>query len=131
MAPYKYDPGVNRWRHHWHFRYAGFRPDTKSGARGKCSCAITQEIAQALLDNAVPGTVLKGGHPAEFYAVYEGEVYVAVPTVLGQSYHGYPWRGDCNPNQFLPQKLIEALAACAAKAGDAKRFKVWMKKYHP
>jgi hypothetical protein len=131
MPPYAYDSAACRHKHDWEHPRAGFRPDTKRGAVGKCNNTITQTIAQGLLDQAVPGLVSKNGHPEEFYAVHEGEVYVAYPTEHGKSYHGFPWRGDGNPNQFLPDEIRQILEARAQQSGHGKRFKEWMRKYHP
>ncbi|CAB5646679.1 Uncharacterised protein [Pseudomonas putida] len=62
-------------------------------------------------------------YPEEVYAVYDGAIYVAVPTRAGYSYHGYPYKGTLN------KRLVKKLQEKAEKADCAAKFRKWVKEY--
>lgn len=72
------------------------------GSGRKCSSKITDAVAAELLRDSlrdrlyVEDSLVEGDddliYPEEVYAVYDGAIYVAVPTRAGYSYHGYPTR---------------------------------------
>jgi hypothetical protein len=122
VGKYLYDRGDNRHKHHWNKPEAGFHPSHR-GPIGKCSNKINQELAQTLLDEGIEYRSEDFDYPEKIYNVYEGVPYVAVPTLPGVSYHGYPWRGR------MPRRILRRLEAMAADEGYADQFKSWLKDY--
>lgn len=78
----------------------------------KCSCKITQDVAQTLLDEGIPFRDEDDDpFPRKIYNVFEGIPYEAVPTEAGRSYHGYPWRGR------MPRKILNEAARSPGESG--------------
>ena len=103
---------------------------TDRGPVGKCAKSIDQEGAERLLNDGVPFLEsADSGWPARIYGVYQGAIYEAVPTTPGESYHGYPWRGDLPGRSPLPRSLRKALEARAASQNEEREFKQWLTKY--
>lgn len=126
--PYFYDPAEHRIKHCSAEPLASF-DENGSGVISKCPSTLSKVDAQALLQNGVPDMDdLQDGHPKRIYAVYDGVVYQAVPTILGKSYHGYPWRGRPGHNR-LPRFVKRELERRASEQGCLKKFKDWMKQY--
>jgi len=120
-AQWKYERGEGRTKHCWNKPYAGFVPGRR-GQVGKCANTITDDIAQDLLRDGFP--LDDGGDwPEKLVNVYQGCVYMAVPTRPGQSYHGYPYRGR------LPMSILAKLECRAGESGYQQEFKRWKKKY--
>lgn len=131
-SEWMYDRADHRWKHCWNQPYADFAP-RHWGQVGKCSNQITDAIATELLQGAmrdelyVEDSLTEGDdetfYPEEVYAVYDGAIYVAVPTRAGISYHGYPYKGTLN------KRLVKKLQAKAEEADCAAKFKKWVKEY--
>lgn len=126
-----YDRGDGRYKHCWNKPYAGFVPGYK-GSIGKCSCNITQDIAQNILNKGIPFFFVKKSgreYPRYIYCVYGGVIYEAVPTVPGISYHGYPWRGDLKGRTKIPHSIMKKLRKIAEEDGFLQEFDKWKKTY--
>ena len=131
FSEWKYDRGDGRYKHRWKKPYAGFVPGSK-GSVGKCSCNITQDIAQEALNKGIPFLVVERGgkkYPKYIYCVYNGVIYEAVPTLPGVSYHGYPWRGDLKGRTKIPRSIMKKLRKIAEKDGCLQEFDKWEKIY--
>ncbi|MBB3272758.1 hypothetical protein FHW75_003954 [Pseudomonas sp. OG7] len=127
-----YDRADHRWKHCWNKPHADFVP-RYWGQVGKCSNQISDEVATDLLqdslrdglyveDSLVPGDD-DSLYPEEVFAVYDGAIYVAVPTRPGISYHGYPYKGTLN------KRLMKKLQDKAEKADCSAKFKKWVKEH--
>ncbi len=126
MNSYLYDPGEHRTKHCGSSVSAHFERNG-SIKIGKCPSSLSRQVAQALLQTGIPDTdSLENGHPKRIYAVYDGVVYQAVPTMLGISYHGYPWHGRPGDNR-LPRVIKRELEQRAAEAGCSDKLKKWLK----
>jgi hypothetical protein len=98
---------------------------------GKCPKSITDQVAQNLLNQAVPepdpfrlpGRV--SAWPKRLYAVHKGVIYEAVPTIPGKSYHGYPWRAREGRGP-LPTEVIDRLRNMANDEGCLEQFEEWL-----
>lgn len=126
---WRYERGEGRTKHRWQHDYAGFVP-AERGACGKCASSINQELAEQLLNEGVPFAEM-GDHdwPSRIYAVYQGAIYEAVPTIPGTSYHGYPRRGDLPGRTPLPRAILRKLEAKALERNEANELKQWLKQY--
>jgi hypothetical protein len=103
-----YEPDPRR-KHSWNKPMAGF-VEVNGVQVAMCSSLITIEIAQRMLDEGyrwVPiGSIDE--HPQRIYAIFDGVVYRATPTVPGTSYHGFPEiRIRLPPDPGLKQWLLE------------------------
>src|SRR5690554_2428452 len=111
-----YERGEGRTKHCWNQPRAGFEP-SRRGQVGKCSNQITDAVATELLNEGLPDedgrqrSQENKSYPQRIYNVFDGAIYVAVPTQPGKSYHGYPVRGP------LPRKLLKKLRQKAEEAG--------------
>lgn len=115
-------------KHHWEEDYPGF---IRVGGEivGKCPKTLTTTIAEDLLNRqSVPyhNPRAPGPNPDRLYVVHEGMVYRAVPTVAGQSFHGFP---------ELPQKLRELpkavrnkILSLAEELGCKESVEEWLSK---
>jgi len=56
-------------------------------------------------------------------------IYEAVPTLPGVSYHGYPWRGDLKGRTKILRSIIKKLRKIAEKDGCLQEFEKWEKTY--
>lgn len=110
--------------------YAGFQPSSK-GPVGKCSNTIQEAEAQQLLNEgiAVPDNTDEH-YPQRIVNQHKGAIYVAVPTVPGRSYHGYPWRADLDP-RGLPMKVLHELKKRAEASGCLTEYKKWIRDFGP
>ena len=122
-----YDRGDDRWKHCWNKPHASFVPGRR-GQVGKCSNQITDSIATDLLRGGLydKDLLVEGDdcfYPEEVFAVYDGAIYVAVPTRPGISYHGYPYKGSLN------KRLVKKLQEKADEADCGVKFKKWVKEY--
>jgi hypothetical protein len=114
-------------KHHWGELRAGFLR-VGSADVGKCPQSMALSTAQALMDEAVPWFPLRWtkSYPQRLYAVLEGVVYRATPTVPGFSYHGFPE----HPSRFatggnaaeVKRRLLER----AAELDCEKEVRAWM-----
>ena len=85
---------------------------------------ITDFVAQQLLDDGVEYRESDTDeHPAAIYNVFRGVPYEAAPTRLGESFHGYPWRGR------MPEVVLDELGRRAEANGDGRAFRNWVKQY--
>lgn len=129
MPGWKYERGEGRHKHRWHHDYAGFKPSEK-GQVGMCPKSITQEIATEILNAGVPDYEDENDpYPAKIFSVYKGVIYEAVPTIPGQSWHGYPWRGNLKGRPPLPRRIKRKLREMAETSDYKKEFEQWLKKY--
>lgn len=126
---WRYDRGQHRHKHRWKFDYAEFQPSRK-GYVGKCPKHITRELAEKIVNSGVPVYEVEGSpYPERIYAVYQGTIYEAVPTVPGKSYHGYPWRGDLPGRTPPPRRVFRELEQNAKNDGTLEEYKRWLKKF--
>jgi hypothetical protein len=95
---------------------------------GVCPSTLSKQEAERLLRHGAPDLSPGAEHPARIYAVHEGVVYEARPTVPGVSYHGFPWRGRPNHNR-LPRPIKRALRTQAERAGYLDAFNQWLDQY--
>jgi hypothetical protein len=95
---------------------------------GKCPADVTREVAQQLLNEGIPFHSPRKPHPAKIYNIYKGVVYEAVPTLPGQSYHGYPWKKMPGRN-ILTNDIIRQLKEKAIANGCLDDFQKWMKQH--
>jgi len=124
-----YERGEGRRKHRWGKDYAGFVPGEK-GPIGKCPSSIDQATAEILLNRGVPFYESPdAGSPARIYSVHRGVIYESVPTTPGESYHGYPWRGDLPGRSPLPRAILKQLQQQAESTNDLQAFKLWLRKY--
>jgi hypothetical protein len=127
QAHWQYERGEGRHKHCWAKDEAGFHPSPK-GLVGKCHASITNDIAVNLLRNGVvyyaPGSLFV----EHVYAVYRGTIYEAAPTRIGESFHGYPWRGDLGGGG-LPPRILRRLRDMATRQGCIKEFEQWLTTY--
>lgn len=120
---YAYDRGEHRTKHCWSHPHAGFVPSVR-GPIGKCSNRLTDALALELLNQGLPFRQNPDSpHPDAIYNIFEGVPYVAVKTVEGISFHGYPHRGR------MPERIRQALESRAESSGHAREFRRWMKDY--
>jgi hypothetical protein len=127
ILPYRYEPGEHRTKHcgcepHVHFRNDG------SSVIGMCPASLSKQEAEYLLQSGILEARPGSDHPTRIYAVHEGVPYEARPTVLGKSYHGFPWIGRPGHNR-LPRPIKRELQARAEKTGYLKVFNKWMDLY--
>ena len=128
LDQYRYDPGEDRHKHHGRKPFPYFREEG-SVTVGMCPSTISHEVAERLLHTGVadfdpdqPSTP-----PARVYAVHEGVVYEARPTLPGSlSYHGFPWRGRPRHNR-LPRAVKRVLRERAEHSGFLSVFKEWLR----
>lgn len=119
---------------HTPLRLSRFRPNSLGSERhgtayvGKCDCRITEEVAEQNLNRGIPDPADAPGHPPRIYVLYDGVIYVAVPTNPGVSYHAYPWRGDI-PGRRIPRRVLSGLKRIAADRGELSKLNQWLKDY--
>ncbi|MBS0602653.1 MAG: hypothetical protein JSR94_15640 [Proteobacteria bacterium] len=123
---WEYDPGEPRHKH------CGNKPEAEfvgsgSGLIGKCSSSIDHQTAWRLLNEGIP---LEGTQdsPQKIVNVFMGVIYVAVPTVPGRSFHGYPWRRRPG-NHGMPRQMLKKLRARAEQDGYVRQFDDWVRDY--
>ena len=121
---FRYDPAEHRVKHCWNKPDAGFQ-EIGSGIVGKCPNTLTKQQAEELLRHGIPYVREGGLHPSRIYAVHDGVIYEAVPTVPGVSYHGYPWRKSPGRNA-IPRLILETLELRATEQNQLRQFKDWM-----
>jgi len=124
MAEFRYDAGEHRVKHCWNKPEADFE---KMGAAvvGKCPNTLSKQDAELLLRDGVPLVREGETYPARVYAVHEGVIFEAVPTIPGVSYHGYPWRRTPGRNP-IPSHILSELEQRAVAQGQLRQFKDWM-----
>lgn len=129
VTQWRYERGEGRYKHRWNKDEAGFVPEDK-GMVGKCPESITEELATKILNQGVPYFDDPDDQiPAKIYSVYKGVIYEAVPTQLGISWHGYPWRGDLKGRRPLPAKIIRKLRQQSEESGYTREFEQWLTQY--
>ena len=129
MSTWRYDPGEGRKKHAWSRDEAGFEPLGK-GPVGKCPISISPEEAESLLNEGLP--VYEDGDekvPVRIYNVRNGVIYESRRTEYGQSFHGFPWRGDRGFGPRIPARIMKKLKERAGEAGYSQELKKWLKKY--
>ena len=118
---------VPKRRHGWNRKHAGFK---KVGATlvGKCPSGMSLSDAQGLLDDAVAFYTprWRHSHPTRLYAVSDGVVYRATPTVPGRSYHGFPEHSSKFPSGRNAVIVKQQLLARAKQLGCEQEVRRWM-----
>lgn len=122
-----YDAGEHRVKHCSKEKDAHF-VTVGNAVIGKCPADLTREVAQQLLNEGIPFLSPRKPHPAKIYNIHKGVVYEAVPTLPGQSYHGYPWKKMPGRN-ILPDRIIRQLKEKAIANGCFDDFQQWMKQH--
>lgn len=124
----QYERGEGRHKHKWKKDHAGF-VDRGRGLVGKCHKSIDEVVAADLLERAIAEPPLYDppfDDPRRLFNVYRGVPYVAVPTVPGVSWHGYPWKGRLAPD------VRDALAARVEEEGNGayrRTWREWLKRH--
>jgi hypothetical protein len=122
LTRFDYERGEGRFKHRRKNDEAGFVGSTRRPI-GKCHKSISQRVAVGLLRSGVVARAVFDDEPEapdEIFNVYRGIPYLAVPTVPGRSYHGYPWRGRMSP------EVRAELERRAQAQGQTAEFKRWM-----
>lgn len=126
---WRYDRGLHRHKHRWKHDVADFQQSGK-GYVGKCPKHITRDLAEIIMNSGIP--VFENEYipyPERIYAVYQGVIYELVPTVPGESYHGYPWRGDLPGRVLPPRRVFRRLEQQAKADGVFEEYKRWLKRF--
>jgi hypothetical protein len=115
-------------KHHWDRPYAGF-VDVCGQRVGKCPSDLSISAAEVALNAGVPWTPSRWRHayPQRIYAVLDGVVYRATPTVPGVSYHGFPERPEEITNDGRFKGVLTQLTQHAQRDGCLEEFNYWMK----
>lgn len=121
-----YDPGEGRVKHRWNRREAGH---VRQGNRviGKCPKDLDYETAEEALNTGYEYYSRRGGdeYPSQIYAVIDGVVYRAEPTMNGISYHGFPvLPGDIPPGR----EVRDAILGIAELDGSREEVAKWLRK---
>lgn len=123
----RYDKGERRYKHVGRSNAPEFETHSGNPRRwiGKCPANLSQDLRQALLDEAIPGpaTDRELEVPKRLYVVHDGAIYEVQTSDQGYSYHGYPYRGR------LPASLIRALRTMAQEKACEEPFHDWLKRY--
>jgi hypothetical protein len=123
-----YDRAEGRYKHCWKRPEPGFQPGHR-GPVGKCSSLITDVVATELVNTGIHDAAdeveQEDGrkYSSKIYNVHNGAIYVAVPTMPGVSYHGYPVQGR------LSRKLLGRLRERATELDCLKAFEKWVREY--
>lgn len=127
---YVYDRGQHRWKHCWKHDHADFI-ETKGHLVGKCPKSLTNELAEQLLQFAIPEpdpfslpNWTNSPCPSRYYAVHDGVIYEAAVTEPGKSYHGYPW--TARKRGRLPDEVLWELRVQAAAKGCLEAMEDWL-----
>jgi hypothetical protein len=124
-----YEPDEKPKRKHaWDRDDAGFETVAGDVLVGKCPKNLTLGEAQELLEGGIPWSprTWRRDYPQRIYAVRQGAVYRATPTVPGLSYHGFPE----HPSHF-PQgerELRQALLDRAKQLGCEVEVGRWLRR---
>lgn len=119
-----YDPGDGRCKHRWNRNYAGH---VREGKRlvGKCPKTLNHARAEAALNAGFDYFDRRGNgsHPSRIFAVIDGVVYGAMPTMPGVSYHGFPeLAADLPPDPAV----YHAILGLAEADGSRKEVEKWL-----
>jgi len=113
-------------KHHGSAPRAHFERDPEDGKMvGKCASGVSQELAQQLLEDAVPYSSpgWRKGRPQKLFNVHQGVPYRAHGA--GNRYHAFP-----ELPENIPPQVEEALRNRAEDAGDVEVFDEWMRSDH-
>lgn len=119
-----YDPGDGRCKHRWNRNYAGHVPQ---GNRiiGKCPKNLGHPRAELALNTGFEYYDRRRSkdYPSRIFAVIDGVVYRAMPTLPGISYHGFPeLASDLPPDP----EVRAAILAMADIEGSRKEVEKWL-----
>ncbi len=91
QAMWRYEPEQPKRKHHWLKSTAGY-VEVHGVVVGKCPHGLPLTTAEALLNDGVEWRSRRNPSPwpSRIYAVHEGFVFRATPTVPGVSYHAFP-----------------------------------------
>ncbi len=119
----QYEPEEPKKKHHWDYPEAGFVVQHHVLC-GKCPSDMSMAEAENLLSGALVFKRHPDGSPKRLYAVKDGVVYRAMPTLRGVSYHGFPER----PSELrrLPQAFRDQLLTRATELGCEDETREWM-----
>jgi len=125
-ARWQYEPDERpKKKHAWNRPEPGF---VGRGASlvGKCPNNVTEQEAEELLNGGVPMRSERSRNlwPSRIYLIHEGQVYRAVPTNPGRSYHAFPEL----PRSFreLPRATKIAVLDRARDLGCLEEVRRWM-----
>jgi hypothetical protein len=123
---WKYDSGDNRCKHRWHKDEAGHLMEGRRLV-GKCPKSLDPVKAEDALNSGYPYFDERDGEhtfPSRIFAVIDGVVYRAMPTMPGVSYHGFPELARSLPPD---DTLKAAILDLAVADGSRKEVEKWLK----
>ncbi|MGH7150654.1 MAG: hypothetical protein ACREIU_08150 [Planctomycetota bacterium] len=128
-APWRYEPDESPKRKHaWDRDEPGFLEVSPGQVVAKCPSGVTPREAQELLDQAIPWSPRswRRGYPQRLYAVRDGVLYRATPTVPGRSYHGFPEHQSTFPRgaRELQREILDRARALRCETG-LRRWMNW------
>jgi hypothetical protein len=128
---WRYQPQEPKVKHKWDYDEPGFEevPEKKGPGSvrvGKCPSSMTIDQAQELLLDAIEWSPRgwSRAYPQRLYVVHEGWLYRAMPTVPGESYHGFP---EDDEVRRVPETLHDAIRAVADTKGCAEEIERWLR----
>jgi hypothetical protein len=89
---WRYEPDETpKRKHHWSKNIAGVA-EVKGARISKCPSDLTLADAELMLNDGIEWSSARWpyDYPQRIYAVLNGDVYRATPTIPGVSYHGFP-----------------------------------------
>jgi hypothetical protein len=127
LAARVYDKGEKRHKHDGRSREPKIEFDASNPRKwvGKCPRGVRPALRSHLLDEAIPGSTgdREIDYPKRVYVVHAGAIYEAQTSDHGQSYHGYPYRGE------LGKAMIKNLREMAVYKGCLDEFERWVKEH--
>ena len=123
---WEYEPRAKpKPKHGWSKDEPGFEKGRGGEIIGKCPSGMTIEEATTLINDGIPWTNPHSDHdedwPENIYVVHDGNVYRAVPTRRGRSYHGFP------AQRRVPRRLKDKILQRARNLGCEVEIKRWMR----
>ncbi|MBL4683470.1 MAG: hypothetical protein JKY37_02680 [Nannocystaceae bacterium] len=126
-----YQPEEPKKKHKWDYDEPGFVDVPKRKGPGtvrvaKCPSSMTMEQAEELLQGAIAWSP-RGwtrDYPQRLYAVHDGWLYRAMPTIPGRSYHGFP---EDDQSRQVPETLHEAIREVASSKGCVEEIERWLR----
>jgi hypothetical protein len=121
---YETDQSPKR-KHHWKNDYAD-HVLVGGILVSKCPSSLTHEKATEMLNSGYEhyGPGRRRGYPLRIFAVLDGVVYRATPTIPGRSYHGFP---ELRENLPGGRELREAIIELARQDGSEDMVRKWLR----
>lgn len=123
---WRYQPDEQpKKKHGWHKAEAGF-VEVAGAPVGKCPNTISNEEAERLLNAGIEvrPSRSQAAYPERIYVIHNGVLYRAVPTIRGESYHGFPERAV--DFQRLPGKVKRQILAHAKRTNQLRALRKWL-----